>query len=105
MNDLQLVKAILEGLYIYFKPSMSAPKGSGLLFAILNKTMVDVNHFDTVGEPRNIKANDVDYIVGGPTDLGFPEDHKEFKDYATLKKQVSQVVKTIKVANIKVSNN
>jgi len=91
------IKQSAEGLYVYFKPVNAVSEGQGLLFAILNNSLVNANFYDTVGDPRTFEANGVKYIVGGPTDIGFPDDNKEYTNYKMLKNQVRDIVKTIKV--------
>lgn len=63
----------------------------------MNSSAVNADHLDTVGEPRTFVAKGVKYIVGGPTDIDFPSENKEFSDYNKLHKEISSVVKTIKV--------
>lgn len=98
-NGKYTVKEAEDGIYVYFKPIQPVRAYSGLLFAILKKGSIDESHFDTVGEPRNLEAKGILYIVGGPTDLSFPDDNKEFGDFTKLQKEVKDVVKTIKAIN------
>lgn len=91
------IKEDKEGLYVYFKSVEPVSEGEGLIFAILKRTSSDdENVFDSVGEPRIFKAKGITYITGGPTDIAFPESHKEFDDFIKMKKEVTEVVKTIK---------
>ena len=92
-----LVKQEQNGILVFYKPIDLATEGKGLLFAILKRTSLEDEHsFDNVGEPRTFEVNGITYITGGPTDVGFPEGHKEFADFIKLKKEVREVVKTIK---------
>ena len=85
-----------EGIRVFFKPVNAAGDYDGALFYIIDKSNVDEDFLDTVGEPRSFTAKGIEYIVGGPTDLRFDPEHPEFTDFTKMVEEVSKVVGTIK---------
>lgn len=93
------IKEKENGVYICFKPiGTVSSEYTGLLFSITKRTSPeDEDHLDTVGEPRTFIAKGTTYIVGGPTDVTFPTNNKEFNTFSTMQKEIKDVVKTIKI--------
>jgi hypothetical protein len=93
------IKEDKNSIYVYYKPVKPVEyKNAGLLFAILKKGPdVIEDRYDRVGEPRTFTAKGAAFITGGPTDIGFPDNHEGFAEYTSLKKDVSKVVGSIKV--------
>lgn len=83
---------------VYFQPKEKVGNGLGLLFAIIKKTKdLDENMYDSIyGCEKYYKINGETYFLGGPTDVNFPETHPEFKTFLNIKKEIPQVMKTLK---------
>ncbi|WP_027626508.1 hypothetical protein [Clostridium lundense] len=83
---------------VYFQPKEKVGNGLGLLFAIIKKTKdLDENMYDSIyGCEKYYKINGETYFVGGPTDVNFPETHPEIKTFLNIKKEIPQVMKTLK---------
>jgi hypothetical protein len=90
------IEEVKSGIKVFFKPTNPEPEYDGALFYILDSSTVDESFMDRVGEPRSFMAKDVEYIVGGPTDLRFNPDHKEFETFIKMVEEVNTVVATIK---------
>lgn len=90
------IKEAKEGVYIFFKPTGSAPEGSGLIFCIIDEGSGADDFLDSAGGPKTIVAKGITYVIDGPRDIGFPEDNKEYNDYKKLREEVPNVAKTIK---------
>lgn len=99
-NGKYIIEEEDDGIFVRFKPAEPVEEEyTGLLFAILERSLINgsEDHFDTVGEPRIFEAKGITYITGGPTDVSFPIEHKEFDDFAKMSGEVRAVVGTIKV--------
>ena len=48
---------------------------------------------------REVTVNGTSYFLGGPTDIGFPDDNPEFKTYRSLKEQLPSIINSIKPIN------
>jgi hypothetical protein len=90
------VKEETYGVNVFFKPTVPAPEGSGLIFCLIKEGYGDEEFLDSMGDPKTIVAKGVTYHIDGPRDIGFPDDHKEYKDYQKFRQDVPSVVKTIK---------
>lgn len=88
------------GINVCYKPASHPAEGSGLLFTIKKKTP-DLNEdfLDTVGKRNVTNSKGVTFVIGGPTDVGFPPDNPEFSTYKQLTQERSAVVDTIKSAD------
>lgn len=87
-----------DGVRVYFKPTTPADEiYDGALFYILVRSLYDEDHLDRVGEPRTFKAKGIEYIVGGPTDVRFDFNHKEYAAFYKMTQEICKVVATIKV--------
>lgn len=89
-----------DGLTVIFK-STSHPEEGGILFLIIKKSQYDNGEaLDTIsGAKKYITAKGVDYVIGGPTDIGFPPDNPEYSTYKQLTNQRSSVINTIQNIN------
>lgn len=94
------VKEDNNSMYVYFKSSdPNTPKNLGLLFFIKkNYTQDDENMSDSVlpNGRRHITVGNTTYLVGGPTDVNLNEDNKDFQIFLSIKKELEQVINTIK---------
>lgn len=83
---------------VYFQPKEKVGEGVGLLFSIIKKTNdLDEGMYDSIyGCDKYYKINGETYFLGGPTDVNFPETHPEFKTFLAIKKEIPQVMKTLK---------
>ena len=88
-----------SGITVCFKPKQKV-NATGLLFKIV-KRGPDVNEdvLDSVGGPRYFTAKGVKYVIGGPTDVNFPEDNPEFNTFEHMTKQCAGVTSTLKNIN------
>ena len=96
-NGKYIIKEAPEGIYVLFKPVSTDTEDLGLLFSVVKSNPENDAPLDNIGEPRYFEAKGIKYEVGGPRDIGFPETHKEFKNYIELKNEAKDVIKTIKV--------
>ena len=94
-NGKYTIKEFENGIYVYFKPDKPVGENYGLLFGILDRTTFYERVIDTSAESKTFEAKGVIYGIGGP-DIGFPKAHKEYESYDKMKKEVKDVVKTIK---------
>lgn len=87
-----------SGIDVYFKPKQKVDDGMGLLFSIIKKTNdLDEGMYDSIsGAKKYYEVNGVTYLVGGPTDVSFPETHPEFKTFLKIKADIPEVLKTLK---------
>lgn len=93
------IKENSDGLAVIFKPSNNSSQGDRL-FTIAKKGPEIENMLDTIsGAQRYITAKGVTYVIGGPTDIGFPPDNPEYSTYKQLASECSSVVNTIKSIN------
>ena len=93
------VKEDNNGLTVRFKPVNNPVKGEGLLFAILKRSPgLDEGMLDTIGK-RYVTAKGVAFVIGGPTDVGFPPEKPEYSSYKKLVSELSSVALTIKSIN------
>jgi tetratricopeptide (TPR) repeat protein len=92
------IKESDDGIRVYFKPSKKALDGLGFLFGVIKKSdNLDESHFDTVSRKiRYFKAKGITYVVGGPTDVNFSENHPEFNVFINMSREAAQVVETLK---------
>lgn len=89
-----------NGISVYFKPVSKVSDGTGLYFCILKKTAnLNEEMFDSVASKREVTVNGTSYFLGGPTDVNFPEDNPEFKDFINLQKQIPTIINSIKAIN------
>jgi hypothetical protein len=90
------IEATDESITVYFLPKEKAGyDNAGMLFTIVKRSKdVYESMLDGLGK-RYIKAKNVIYVVGGPTDVNFPDNHKEFKDFLEVHRKVLDVVATI----------
>lgn len=89
-------------LTVYFKP-VNHPVGAGIgrLFEVVKKTP-DVNEgvLDTIsGAKRYFIVKGVTFVIGGPTDVGFPPDNPEYSTYKQLSSERSTVINSIQSIN------
>lgn len=86
------------GIMVYFKPTEKAEDGDGKLFGIIKKSDdLDEDYFNTIGKQRYFEAKGITYVIGGPTDVNFPEDHSEFNVFLKMTDECVDVLKTLKV--------
>ncbi|MGH4123433.1 MAG: hypothetical protein ACREV6_10960 [Clostridium sp.] len=87
------------GITVYFKPKEKIEDCYGKLFAFTNKNSVNFyeDSFDTVCDQRYFEAKGVTYVIGGPTDVNFPEDHSEFNTFLKMKGELKEALKTLKI--------
>lgn len=86
------------GITVYFKPKEKVEDGYGELFSIIKKSDdLDEKSFDTIGEHRYFEAKGNTYIIGGPTDLSFPEEHSGFKTFLKMNGERIDVLKTLEI--------
>lgn len=91
------VKETTQGIYVYFKPKKYIADGVGLYFCILKKTKdFDGSHYDSINGKREVTVNDASYFLGGPTDIGFPDDNSEYNDFKKLQSQIPDIINSIK---------
>lgn len=96
-NNKYTVKENSNGISVYFKPVSKVSDGTGLYFCILKKTAnLNEEMFDSVAGKREVTVNGTSYFLGGPTDVNFPEDNPEFKDFINLQKQIPTIINSIK---------
>ena len=91
-----------NGLAVYFKPAshpLDPVVGGGLLFRIVKKTPnLDEGSLDTInGTKRYFTAKGTTFVIGGPTDVNFPENNPEFSTYRKLSSECSSVINTIEI--------
>lgn len=98
-NNKYIVKETANGISVCFKP-VNKVNSTGLFFTIRKKTS-DLNEemYDSVAGKREITVNGISYFLGGPTDIGFPDDNPEFKTYRNLQEQLPSIVNSIKPIN------
>lgn len=88
-----------NGLNVYFY-SANHPEqaGSGRLFTIVNKASdVDESMLDTIsGSQRYFTVKGITYVIGGPTDVGFPLDNPDYGLYMQLSNNRASVINSIK---------
>lgn len=86
-----------NGLAVYFKPVSHPVAGAGLLFRIVKKTPnLDEGMLDTInGAKRYFTAKGTTFVIGGPTDVNFPENNPEFGTYRQLSSESASVINTI----------
>lgn len=91
------IKENKDGISVYFKPK-TPDNNIGLLFALKDKSSKDFPEgmFDTVCNKRYFKSKGVTYVIGGPTDVNFSEDHPEFNDFIKLRSDIPKVISTLK---------
>lgn len=96
-NGKYSVKETTQGIFVYFKPKQKVSDGQGLFFCILKKTK-DLNEsmFDSINGKREINVNGTSYLLGGPTDISFPDNNAEFSTFRKLKEQIPDVINSIK---------
>ena len=88
-----------NGLIVRFKPVGNIKKGEGLLFVIVKRSPSrDEGMLDTIGK-RYVTAKGVAFVIGGPTDVGFPTGNPEYSSYKKLVSELSSVALTIKSIN------
>ncbi|GCD11581.1 MULTISPECIES: hypothetical protein [Clostridium] len=87
------------GITVYFKPKEKAEGGYGKLFAFINKNSANFyeDSLDTICDQRYFEAKGATYVIGGPTDLNFPEEHPEFNTFLKMKGELKEVLKTLKI--------
>lgn len=90
-----------NGLAVIFKPTNHPAEGGGMLFTVAKKTPeLYEGMLDTIsGAKRSFTANGVDFVIGGPTDIGFPPDNPEYSTYKQLSSERSSVINTIQSIN------
>ena len=90
-----------NGLAVIFKPTNHPAEGGGMLFTVAKKTPeLYEGMLDTIsGAKRSFTANGVDFVIGGPTDIGFPPDNPEYSTYKQLSSERSSVINTIQSVN------
>lgn len=87
------------GIRVYFEPKEKVKEeGVGFLFGIINKSSKDLHEdtFDTVCNKRYFETKDATYVIGGPTDIGFPDNNKEYTTYKKLRLEIPDIIKTLK---------
>lgn len=92
------IKENKDGISVYFKPK-TPDNNIGLIFALKDKSSKDFPEgmFDTVCDRRYFKSKKgVTYVIGGPTDVNFSEDHPEFNDFLKLRSDIPKVIATLK---------
>jgi hypothetical protein len=89
-----------DGLAVIFKPYSNNSSQGGILFSIVKKNPEIENMLDTIsGAKRYVTAKGVTYVIGGPTDIGFPPDNPEYSTYKQLSSERSSVVNNIQSIN------
>lgn len=97
-KDKYTIKEINDSLSVYFKPEDSSSPKTGLLFTIIKADSKDLNpdSYDNILKDKFITINNQKYLVGSTTDVGFPDDNKEFKTYQKMKNQCKSIIESIK---------
>ncbi|MBU3144083.1 hypothetical protein [Clostridium sp. CF012] len=87
------------GITVYFKPKEKAEGGYGKLFTFINKNSANLyeDSLDAVCDQRYFEAKGATYVIGGPTDVNFPENHPEFNTFLKMKGELKEVLKTLKI--------
>ncbi|WP_026882441.1 hypothetical protein [Clostridium akagii] len=98
-QDKYTVSENSNGIIVYFKPEQQVQSGEGKLFTIVKKDNENEEFLDTIGGPRYLTAKNILYVIGGPTDVGFPPDNPEFSVYRQLCTERASVVSTLKAIN------
>lgn len=84
-------------LHVIFKPVSHPVERGGVLFSIIKRTPdLYEGMYDTVGKRYVTNAKGVVFLIGGPTDVGFPTDNPEYGAYRQLASERASVVNTIK---------
>ncbi|WP_432667111.1 YARHG domain-containing protein [Wukongibacter baidiensis] len=85
------------GITIYFKPEKKMDENYGEFFSIINteSPYADERIYDTVGDKRYFETDKNKYLIGGPTDFPFPEDHPEFEKFRKMNSEKHEVVKNL----------
>lgn len=87
------------GITVYFKPQEKVEDGQGRLFTLINKKSPNLHEdtLDTISDQRYFDAKGVTYVIGGPTDINFPEDHPEFNTFLKMGGERKEVLSTLKI--------
>lgn len=87
-----------DSIHVFYEPNIME---RGLLFGIVKVNEKDnpVNGeiYDTIGPNRFIETKSGKYMVGSTTDVGFPDDSSNYKRYSELRKQASEVLKSLTI--------
>jgi len=73
----------------------------GMLFKIIKRSpTVDESVLDSIpGAKRYFTTKGITFVIGSNTDVSFPKDNPEFKDFLKLSKDSSSVINTITSIN------
>lgn len=91
------IKETSEGIFVYFKPKQKISDGQGLFFCILKKSKaLNELMFDSVAGKKELNINGTSYLLGGPTDIGFPDNNPEYSTFRQLKSELPNIINSIK---------
>jgi hypothetical protein len=88
-----------RGIIVYFKPQEKVEAGYGRLFTLINKNSPNLHEdsLDTICDQRYFEAKGVTYVIGGPTDINFPENHAEFNVFLKMNGERKEVLNTLEI--------
>ncbi|MDQ0150309.1 hypothetical protein ACFO6R_10930 [Eubacterium multiforme] len=97
LTNKYIIKESKNSLSVYFKPQKSNNL-EGFLFIIANANDKSINHaeYDSIDSKKYITIKNKKYFIGGPTDIGFPDDNSEYSTYKNMKDQVPKIINSIK---------